>query len=720
LQWELKVADKPIVTIPIDDSQFTEFLRKWDKFHTDLKDQSNVWQGINAQVSQLHANFTNAANAYAQMGAAASAAAQGMQGFNTAAHAAAQSTAQINQNLGNARTVQASNQVTKNTKQNAQNWALISKSAATTGRWMSSISRMSIISGGFKLAKAGLQGSVAGFTTAALAYNNLANVNKDSRRLGMRPGQIQAFEDIYGPAGGSRELLAMMAAAKNDKTVGTPLQALGISQEDIAKNDPEKLAAMFLQRSGKMFNQMGENAGQWAQAMRLDNFASIQDMRLAGTYAKQPGAFDQMAEQYQKAYNRIKVDQEAADAATEFTKALKTARDELENNFGAALRPLAPHLVAFTEAAAGWVKWASDLPDVKDTIGQFGSALDKVTAWINSKGATWTWGTLSQDPNKPMLTTGANDKPWTVGGWWEDFKNGFHGTPKKDPVVKQQNSQMAPSGQKADSGDYMNGENGQYSPITGMDKSRYFAALEAQQGLPAGLVQGIENNESHGGDPGWLVGPKTKYGRALGPFQMMKDAARRFHVGNRFDEKESAAGAALYLRMLRRRYSGDSEKAAAAYNWGEGNLDNLLERSQSSGKDWHAGLPPETAKYLRKLKEQGVDFSSTMTKAKFDQQLKPQSQKLNEDDFKIVDLSKEGRGGMDARETTEAVSLGVLSGLQRFYANYFREGGGEGMRGGKSGGKGTQSQQTMPAQVNVKVSTPAGASTNVTMGGIPR
>lgn len=711
------MADRPVVTIPVDSSEFDEFLKKWDKFQDDLKNQAGAWAAGNAQAAQMHANFANAANTFSQMAGSAAAAAQAMHGFNQASHGAATATTQINQNLNNSQTIRNQNQATKNTAQNAKNWLSISKSAAVTSRWMTSISRMSIASGLFKMGGAAVKGAVAGYTTAALAYNNLSNVNKDSRRLGMSPGQIQAFEDVYGPAGGSRDLLAKMAEAKNDPTVGQPLAALGITQQDIKSNDPEKLAAMFLERSGKAFNKMGAYAGLWAHGVGLDNFASTEDMRLAGSYAKQPGAFDKMAQQYQTTYDKVKVEQDAADAATEFTKALKAAKDELENNFGAALKPLAPKLVEFTQAAADWVKWASQTDFAKDSITQFGVALEKITAWIKSRGATWDWGKVTHDQSKPLLTTGANNKPWTLEGWWTDFKNGFKGGSKNDQALAQQNRALQ-RGEKADASDYMDGETGQFTGVANKDK--YFGSLDDQQGLPAGMMQGIENNESHGGDARWLIGRKTKYGRAMGPFQMLKDAARRFGVHNRFNEQEAAEGAAKYLNWLRMHYSGDAEKAAAGYNWGEGNLDKLIAKDTAAGKDWHEGLPKETQEYLKKLKEQGVDFDGNMKKAQSDPTLKPGAQKLNEDDFKVIDLSSEGKTGMGARETTEAVSLGVLSGLQRFYATYFRDGGGAQFRSKEKSSSSGSSAQTRPAQVTVKVHTPAGASTNVTQGGIPQ
>jgi hypothetical protein len=717
LQRELSVADKPILTIPVDDSEFQAFLTKWNQYHAEVQQHPSYWAAIASQMAAANQAFSANAQFMRQSSAYTTSAAQQWHAMAQAAQTTAQATAQINQNLASSRAQNANNQMTKNTAQNARNWQTINRNAASTSRWLTGISRMSIISGAFKFGVAGIKGAVAGYTTAALAYNNLANVNKDSRRLGMRPGQIQAFEDVYGPAGGSRELLSAMAEAKNDKNVAQKLSPLGITQDMVQAMNPEQLAAEFLKRSGAAFNKMGDQAIPWAQSMQLTDFASPEDMRLAGSYAKQPGAFDQMAEQYQKAYDRIKVDQDAADAATEFVRALKAAKDSLENNFGAMLQPLSKPLVDFTNALADWTKWAGGLDGTKKAIEEFGTAIGKITAWINSHGATWDWGKITHDPNAPMLTTGSNGKPWTLSGWWHDFKAGFGGS----SYAKDDTAVPARPGSKIDPSDLQRDETGQL--IRAKNKPYFFSSLENQQGLPAGLLQGVENIESHGGDPDWLRGPLTKYGRAMGPFQMLKATARRFGVYNRYDEQQSAAGAALYLKFLRQHYQGDTAKAAAGYNWGEGNLDKLLSDPKKAG-NWRKYLPKQTSDYLDKLEDQGVDLSANapIGNAKGDPRLQ-QRGKLNEDDFQIIDMSDEGKGSAATqKQISDAVEMGVVSGMNKFIS-LFKEGGGAGLREGNNSRASRTSDGHVaqgPIKIGVQVSTPAGASTNVTTGGLPR
>jgi soluble lytic murein transglycosylase-like protein len=54
-----------------------------------------------------------------------------------------------------------------------------------------------------------------------------------------------------------------------------------------------------------------------------------------------------------------------------------------------------------------------------------------------------------------------------------------------------------------------------------------------------------------------------------------------------------------YLRSLYSRF-GSWEKAVAAYNWGEGNLQKAI---AARGDNWKSGLPAETANYLAQVNQ---------------------------------------------------------------------------------------------------------------------
>jgi hypothetical protein len=68
------------------------------------------------------------------------------------------------------------------------------------------------------------------------------------------------------------------------------------------------------------------------------------------------------------------------------------------------------------------------------------------------------------------------------------------------------------------------------------------------------------------------------------------------------------------------KYDGDEYKAAAAYNWGEGNVDKAIQKAKETGHDWTAFLPDETASYIQRL-------------ANLNNQLNSKEQTANNEDF---------------------------------------------------------------------------------------
>lgn len=87
---------------------------------------------------------------------------------------------------------------------------------------------------------------------------------------------------------------------------------------------------------------------------------------------------------------------------------------------------------------------------------------------------------------------------------------------------------------------------------------------------------------------------------AVGLGQLMPGAAKDMGLTpeERKDPKKNIqASVGYYMRQLKQ--FGDPEKAAAAYNWGPGNVKEHLAKNQ--GELNKVGLPEETAKYLTKL-----------------------------------------------------------------------------------------------------------------------
>jgi soluble lytic murein transglycosylase-like protein len=109
--------------------------------------------------------------------------------------------------------------------------------------------------------------------------------------------------------------------------------------------------------------------------------------------------------------------------------------------------------------------------------------------------------------------------------------------------------------------------------------------LAEREGLDPGLVLALVGVES-----GFRAGALSPKG-AQGLMQLMPATAAAYGVAEPFDPQANVQAGVRHLRLLLERYRGDTEKALAAYNAGEG----AVER--------YRGVPPyaETRAYVRKI-----------------------------------------------------------------------------------------------------------------------
>jgi soluble lytic murein transglycosylase-like protein len=75
---------------------------------------------------------------------------------------------------------------------------------------------------------------------------------------------------------------------------------------------------------------------------------------------------------------------------------------------------------------------------------------------------------------------------------------------------------------------------------------------------------------------------------AMGVMQLMPGTARELSVRDPYEPADNADGAVRYLKMLLKRYAGDTSRAVAAYNLGPGRVPLRGE----------ASLPAETRAYV--------------------------------------------------------------------------------------------------------------------------
>jgi hypothetical protein len=134
----------------------------------------------------------------------------------------------------------------------------------------------------------------------------------------------------------------------------------------------------------------------------------------------------------------------------------------------------------------------------------------------------------------------------------------------------------------------------QYEPMIRAEAER--------QGIDPEVALLLFRQESAGDKK--AIGPKTrKTGeQAVGLGQLMEAAAKEMGIKpeERKDPAKNIQASIGYFKKQLNRF-GTYEKAAAAYNWGPGNMETHIADSVEKNRDFRVGLPKETAGYLTKV-----------------------------------------------------------------------------------------------------------------------
>lgn len=120
------------------------------------------------------------------------------------------------------------------------------------------------------------------------------------------------------------------------------------------------------------------------------------------------------------------------------------------------------------------------------------------------------------------------------------------------------------------------------------------SAVSQKYGIPQHMLYSVWAQESRKGNM-----KKSSAAGAKGHFQFMPGTAKAYGIsGREWDFDASSDAAARYFQWLLRHYGGDHNKALAAYNWGNGNLDQAIKRY---GNDWLSHAPKETQGYVNSI-----------------------------------------------------------------------------------------------------------------------
>ena len=480
----------------------------------------------------------------------------------------------------------------------------------------------------------------------------LASVAGAGRRsaggLGISYGENAAFGLNYNRVVDSAGMLGGINQSLTDIGSRVGLYGAGFNEASLRGRDTAQIGADMIPMLKRLADATPDAMlGNVLRARHLDQFIGVEDFQRIKHMSA--GELAEYGDQFRKDARNLdlsKSQQRAwQDLEVQFHRAGATIETSLIRGLGALAKPLEN----LSASVAKTIEAFASNPKVKQWIEDFAASMEKFAAYIGTPkfaadvqelaSAVGTlashilsaigalsgafpgiFGTKTGSPSVgggSLLSPGGHAESNGLGGYWDQYNPDNHDMP------------APPAGDARGFGLWQRLQNwwntphsdapinpfapGYVPPISRMSAERYFGGLEGNFGLPNGVLDATwEAESSRSADL------RTSRSGAMGPFQFLAGTARDYGVRNPFDLRQSAAGAARYWQHLLGMFGGDAAKAAAGYNWGEGNVARDV---QAYGNQWRQHLPAETAAYVAKILRGIVGNAKTASRVKVDIQL---------------------------------------------------------------------------------------------------
>lgn len=498
-------------------------------------------------------------------------------------------------------------------------------------------------------------GSIAGLLTGAGVFgmDRLARGLASSQRTasGMLTNQnvLKAARVNFGQIVDVDSITSKIAAAKIDPAQRHLLAMYGVDPT----RSVESILPELLTKAQSYAKLGGSNAG---QDPRLNQLFSTDDI------ARLQQSKNIQTQQYETDVRTLQLSQQQTQSWIELNKQIDRAKYSIENAFVESLTPLAPQFTqlsneivkairAFlgTDTVKGWilslasaleelVNWfksgayKSTMNNLIAMLDQFGGAVMAAGNVLNSifgGGFTFTQQQKLKDINSIAGSTLGN----SIKNELSNIVGNLGNTPEEKRKREQANYNIRKdiqdlSQDKQDAilkatgdiigisrGTYKYGGSGgsgvQSAYPKGMGNySASFAATEAKYGLKSGTLAAIANQESSG-NPGAVSGAG-----AVGLMQFMPKTAAGYGI-DPANPYASINAAGQMMSQLLKHYKGNMQRALAAYNWGQGNVDAAINKY---GANWMQHAPSETRGYVPRImlninNAAGADYNTSVHQA---------------------------------------------------------------------------------------------------------
>ena len=419
-------------------------------------------------------------------------------------------------------------------------------------------------------------GGLIGAGGLAFGLDDLAGrvlaTQRTSRGLGLTSGQYNSFmANARQYAGGG--VLAAAANAQLDPRAWGQLGAMGVSTLGIGGRNATQIAGQEIMAIHRDYARNPNVASAWWAAARSQGFSDSEIRNIGTARTSSLVAMNRAVGQDAAGMGfSAKVAREWA----AFDIQLSKATTQIGSAFVTALAPLTPQLTQLSKEFADFIVGAEKSGKIKEWIGDVESGLKEFNAWLQSPAFRADMKTFAA-----AIAQLARETVHALR-WMGLIAPASVATPAASAL----SDVRTPSGKNiVGLAQYWNSVGG--VPASGIDDAtkKYAAA----SGVPLAFLRAQAHQESGYGTN--LYNPKSGI---VGVMQIASSNYKKLGITNPLSTSQEVRGAAAMDAALFKKY-GSWKRVAAAYDWGQGNLDADI---AAHGKDWLRFAPKETQDYI--------------------------------------------------------------------------------------------------------------------------
>ena len=376
---------KSILEIDIDDAQFQEFYKYFQKYQQQVKDMPKAWANVGKNIDDASKSATefseSTGNVHDNMSGTAAATALTAESLLAVlqAHAALSRKIASDEKKSADEAKRAADQQ----ERSAKAWRGMSVGGRdlvrSIGNITASLLKWTSLTGIF----AGLTGVAELFGLERLAAN-VGSGRKSSLGLGVTYGEQKSFETNYGRLFDPDAALSGVNSSLTDLSKRYALYGAGLSESDIhGKGTGQVLTALLPKLFALADRTPTSMLAQAIQARGIDQLGfTVQDFeRMKATPLSERAEY---AKNFQKGVGAFGLDEQTQKAWQDLQVQLHSAGQQIETTFVKGLKPLVGPITALSKSVTNALSGFLSNPNLKNQITDFGKGIEQFAKYVGS------------------------------------------------------------------------------------------------------------------------------------------------------------------------------------------------------------------------------------------------------------------------------------------------------------------------------------------------